>query len=259
MRPPEQATVTPPSGGSVAPTPSFVRVHEGFVFAQEKRLLLAMAARTPEWITPDILTGLGIFASLLVAVSYILTGYNPNFFHLANFGIVLHWYGDSMDGTLARYRSMQRPNYGLFVDMMSDMFAAAFILVGMGHSIFNLYIALSLLASFYLITIVHLFILKFRNSHHVSTGGFSGTEARAILISANLLWYFYPTYEMYLVVNGVAGFLTVFLTFMVILSSLDLLSELKTQDEKVLAAIKIHNPILANEKPSRVIEEKRTA
>jgi archaetidylinositol phosphate synthase len=223
-------------GNKDAPAPTAQRVHEGLVHQYEKQILLWLAERTPMWVTPDMLTFLALLSSFVCAVSYFLSSTRPEFLHLANFCIVVHWYGDSLDGALARYRNKQRPNYGLFVDMMCDMFAVAFILVGMGNSIMNLTAALSLLGSFYLLTVVNLFILRFRNNHVVSAGRFSGTEARALLIASNLMFYFKPSYEMFLAVNTLAIIVFIFVIFMAVISAFDLGAELKAKDEAVLAA-----------------------
>jgi len=114
------------------------------------------------------------------------------------------------------------------------MFAVAFILVGMGNSIMNLTAAFALIASFYLLTVVNLFILRFRNNHVVSAGRFSGTEARALLIASNLMFYFKPSHEIFLAVNALAIAVFVFVVFTAVVSAVDLGLELKRKDESVL-------------------------
>ena len=82
----------------------------------------------PAWVTPDILTGTGLFASLLIAVSYGLTRLNENFLWLATFGFILNWFGDSLDGTLARYRKIERPKFGYFIDHVVDTVGIVLVL-----------------------------------------------------------------------------------------------------------------------------------
>ena len=47
---------------------------------------------------------------------------------------MLNWFGDSMDGTLARVRGQQRPRYGFYVDHVVDVLGAVAMMVGMACS-----------------------------------------------------------------------------------------------------------------------------
>src|SRR5690554_1739776 len=96
------------------------RINQTILGPLEKPALQWMAARLPVWVTPDTLTGIGIFASVLIFISFVLTNIHPGFLWLASFGVVLNWFGDSLDGTLARYRKIERPQYGFFVDHAVD-------------------------------------------------------------------------------------------------------------------------------------------
>src|SRR5262245_23779280 len=80
------------------------RVNDTFIAATEKRVLRALAARLPSWVTPDQLTALGFVASLVILAGYALSNWSPMFLWLASFGFALNWFGDSLDGTLARFR-----------------------------------------------------------------------------------------------------------------------------------------------------------
>jgi len=226
---------------SHTPSTAYTRVHDGLVHKYEKQVLSYLVARTPEIITPDLLTALALLSSIWIAFCYYVWKDYPIFLHLANIGVLLHWYGDSMDGALARYRNKSRPNYGLFVDQMCDMFASAFMALGMGFSLIHPILAISLLCLFYLITIVHLFILKFKNHHLVSAGSFSGTEARAVLIASNTLIYFFPGPNTTIVLNFVGGFLGLILINSIIKTSIELGIELKEKDEKALEAAKLQS------------------
>ena len=66
----------------------------------------------PAWVMPDTLTALGLFGSLLIFAGYALTIYDSRFLWLSSLGFVINWFGDSLDGTLARYRHIERPRYG---------------------------------------------------------------------------------------------------------------------------------------------------
>ncbi|MGA9398496.1 MAG: CDP-alcohol phosphatidyltransferase family protein, partial [Anaerolineaceae bacterium] len=100
----------------------------------ERPALAWLAAHMPEWVTPDLLTMIGLLSSLLIFVSYWLTQKSSAFLWLASFGFVLNWFGDSLDGTLARYRKIERPKYGFFVDHVIDAIDEVMVFFGLGLS-----------------------------------------------------------------------------------------------------------------------------
>src|SRR5215210_5071324 len=110
---------------------------------REKRFLLACAeARALEWIArrlprrlmPDHLTALGVVAAAGIAVAYVLSNESPLWLWAASALLVVHWLGDSLDGTLARVRGTQRPKYGYYLDHLVDAIATAVIGIGLGLS-----------------------------------------------------------------------------------------------------------------------------
>ncbi len=114
--------------------PAHKRVNDILLGPLERPALQWLAARLPEWVTPDMLTGLGLFASILIFAAYTATNLNPAFLWLASFGFVLNWFGDSLDGTLARYRHIERPRYGFFVDHIVDAASEVLVFLGIGLS-----------------------------------------------------------------------------------------------------------------------------
>ena len=102
----------------------------------EKRCLVWMAQRMPKWINSDHLTALGLLGMLGAGASFWAASDQP----LALVGVViclfLNWFGDSLDGTLARVRNAQRPKYGYYVDHIVDVFGAFFLIGGLGLSSF---------------------------------------------------------------------------------------------------------------------------
>src|SRR6202050_4970396 len=110
------------------------RILESLTSARERRVLLWLAARMPCWVTSDQLTLLGFAAMLLAGASYLLARWHPVGLLLATVCLALNWFGDSLDGTLARVRNMQRPRYGFYVDHMVDSFGALFLMGGLGAS-----------------------------------------------------------------------------------------------------------------------------
>jgi archaetidylinositol phosphate synthase len=157
----------------------------------ERRVLPWMAQRLPRWVVPDHLTSIGQLAALLIGISYWLTQYSLDWLWLANFGFVLHWFGDSLDGTLARTRQIQRERYGFFVDHYSDTVAVFLICIGMGLSpILDIRIALLLIIVYYaMMTLVYLVSLS-RDVFKISFAGIGPTEVRLVVIIANIIvWY----------------------------------------------------------------------
>lgn len=87
------------------------RIQTSVLNTLEKKVLIWLAERQPKWMTSDILTYIGSFGALIVASGYILSAWNINFLWLSSWGFIINWYGDSLDGTLARVRKTQRPVY----------------------------------------------------------------------------------------------------------------------------------------------------
>ena len=159
-----------------------------FLAQPEKRLLRAVAARLPRWITSDHLTLLGVLGSVAVGAGYALSGYNIHWLWLASAALVVNWFGDSLDGTLARVRQVERPRYGYYLDHLVDAFSTAVIGVGIGLSPFvRIEVALLLVVAYLALSInVYLESAVF-GVFKLSYGRIGPTEARLILIALNLL------------------------------------------------------------------------
>ena len=152
----------------------------------ERPALQWMAARLPNWVTPDILTGIGIGASVLIFVSYILTNVNPNYLWLASLGFVLNWFGDSLDGTVARYRKIERPRYGFLVDHSVDALSAVLIFLGLGLSPYvDLVVASLAVISYLLISIMVYLITYVTGVFNITSAYIGPTEIRLLAIIVN--------------------------------------------------------------------------
>lgn len=157
----------------------------------EQWALPRMARRLPGWMTPDTLTLIGLLAALLIGVSYLLTHYSLAWLWVASLGFVVHWWGDSLDGTLARVRNIRRERYGFFVDHQSDAISAFVIFVALGLSpLMSLPIALFLLVGYYLMMILVSLVTIARDVFKISFGGVGPTEARLLMIAANTAVFF---------------------------------------------------------------------
>lgn len=165
----------------------------------ERRVLPWMAKRLPAWMVPDHLTFIAQLAAILIGVSYWLTTYSLEWLWLANLGIGIHWWGDSLDGTLARVRHIERNRYGFFVDHYSDTLSVFVICFGMGLSpLMDMRVALLLVVGYYaMMTLVNL-VSMCRGVFKISFGGIGPTEIRLILIIANtvVLYLGNPLYTL---------------------------------------------------------------
>jgi phosphatidylglycerophosphate synthase len=152
----------------------------------EQWALPRMARRLPAWVTPDTLTAVGLVAALGIGVSYGLTWYSLDWLWLASAGFVVHWWGDSLDGTLARVRRIQRERYGFYVDHQSDAVSALLIFGGLGLSPLMAFpIALALLVGYYLLMIMVSLVTIARDVFKISFAGMGPTEGRLFMILAN--------------------------------------------------------------------------
>ena len=158
----------------------------------ERWALPRMAERLPGWVTPDMLTSVGLAAAVGVAAGYVLTRYSLDWLWLASACLVVHWWGDSLDGTLARARRIQRERYGFYVDHQSDALSALLFFGGLGLSpLMQLPIAMALLAGYYLLMILVSLVTIARDVFKISFAGFGPTEGRLLLITANtVVWAF---------------------------------------------------------------------
>lgn len=169
------------------------RVQESFIAPLERRALNYLAGRMPDWVKPDHLTLLG-FASLLMAgVFYAMARQWPEALLLVNLCIVINWFGDSLDGTLARKRNRQRPRYGYYVDHMVDTFGAVAISCGLALSGYmSERIATAALIAYLVLSINVFLAAHAMGIFRLSFWKFSPTEARMLLCVGNTYVYFKP-------------------------------------------------------------------
>ena len=134
--------------------PREVRIHGSLLAAAEKRLLIRIAGRLPSWMNSDHLTILGAVAMLGAGVSFAAAAVWPGALLLVVPCLALNWFGDSLDGTLARVRRHERPRYGFYVDHVLDAAGVLFLVAGLTAGGFmHLAPAAALLTAYYLLTI----------------------------------------------------------------------------------------------------------
>ena len=174
----------------MTPTTPVKRIQENVLAIYERRLLNWLCPRLPRWVTPDLLTILALVGAVIVFIGYSASALDPNWLWASVAGYVLHWFGDSLDGSLARFRSIERPRYGYFVDHSADALGGLFIVGGLGLSPYvRLDISLIALAGYYLLAI-HAFlgarVVGELKLSHISAGP---TELRLILIGLTVAMY----------------------------------------------------------------------
>jgi phosphatidylglycerophosphate synthase len=154
----------------------------------EARVLPWLAARLPRAVVPDHMTLLGVAGSAVVAASYLLTNLDPAWLWAASAGLVVQWFGDSLDGTLARFRGIERPRYGFYLDHVVDAFSTAAVGVGLGLSPYMLLsVALALVIAYLVLSINVYLETHVHGEFSFGYGWLGPTEARLLLIGLNTL------------------------------------------------------------------------
>ena len=166
-----------------------VRIQTSVLNAAEKKVLVWLAQRQPRWMTSDILTYIGTFGAIVIAAGYVLSAWNPAFLWISSMGFVINWYGDSLDGTLARVRNLQRPVYGYYLDHTIDAINEVIIFVGVGLSgLIHLEIALLALVMYLLMTINVRINANLKKEFRLTYAKMGPTEFRIIMIIINTLF-----------------------------------------------------------------------
>ena len=166
-----------------------VRIQTSVLNALEKKVLVWLAQRQPKWVTSDMLTYIGVFGAVVIAAGYILASRNISFLWLSSLGYIINWYGDSLDGTLARVRKTQRPVYGYYLDHTVDAINEVMIFVGVGLSgLMHLEIALLALVMYLLMTINVSINAHLKKEFKLTYASMGPTEFRIIMIIINTLF-----------------------------------------------------------------------
>ena len=167
------------------------RVQANVLARGERRLLDWICLRLPAVVTPDKLTLFGIAGAAVVFVGYLGSRSDPAWLWLATLGFVMHWFGDSLDGSLARHRRCERPHYGYFLDHATDALCNLVIMGGLGLTpLVRMDTALAALIGYYLLC-----MYVFLNNHvtgvfQLSFLALGPTELRICLIAINTLMFF---------------------------------------------------------------------
>jgi phosphatidylglycerophosphate synthase len=167
------------------------RAHTSFLAAVEKRTLVWIATRLPAWVNSDHLTALGFVSLILAGVSYWWASSNASALLLVIPFLALNWFGDSLDGTLARVRNRQRPRYGFYVDHILDAVGMSFLMAGLALSGYMSPLVAGVFLIFYLLLSIEIYLATYTiGTFHLSYWHFGPTELRILLVIGNLfaLW-----------------------------------------------------------------------
>jgi archaetidylinositol phosphate synthase len=163
------------------------RSHTSLLAAAEKRTLIWIAERLPAWVNSDHLTALGFLSLMGAGAFYWYTKYNPLALLVVIVLLVLNWFGDSLDGTLARVRNRQRPRYGFYVDHILDAIGMTFLMSGMAFSGLMTPLVAYAFLIVYLLLSVEVFLATYTiGTFHLSHWRFGPTELRILLSVGNL-------------------------------------------------------------------------
>ena len=187
-----------------------IRIHGSLLAVVEKRALVWMAERMPSWLNSDHLTVIGFSAQIATGVCYALAAHDRRMLLVAIVCLAVNWFGDSLDGTLARVRQKQRPRYGFYVDHVIDSIGAVAMIGGLALSGYmHPVIAIGLLIAFLLLSIQSYLATYTLGEFHLSMWRFGPTELRVLLAVGNLAllrwnWVMHGRYRLF-DVGGVIG------------------------------------------------------
>ncbi len=179
-----------------------------FVLARFERYVLPrLAAAMPKWVKPDHMTVLGLIASTGIAIAYVLTNRQENWLWAVNALLVVQWFGDSLDGNLARYRKAERPRYGYYLDHLTDAYSTLMIGLGLGLSPYMLLsVGLAIVIAYLILSINVYLETHVFGEFTFSYGKLGPTEVRVLLIILNTAAFFGDEFRFQLLGIGMTVF-----------------------------------------------------
>ena len=169
------------------------RIQTSILNPLEKKVLVYLAKRMPAWVTSDMLTFVGFLGALIVATGYALSNLNLNWLWLASFGFFVNWFGDSLDGSLARVRNTQRKTYGFYIDHNVDVINECIMFMGVGLSpLVNLTFMMAVLVGYLMLSVYVYIDCHLKGEQRLSYGGLGPTEFRILAILVNTAFIYIP-------------------------------------------------------------------
>jgi phosphatidylglycerophosphate synthase len=176
--------------GATLPFRPVIRIQDNLLARSERRLLDRLCRALPSWVEPDHLTAIGVAGAALTATGYVGANWSTSFFLVACLGLVVNWFGDSLDGSLARHRKRERPRYGFFLDHSVDAISSLIISVGLGFSPYvSMDVALFCLVGYLCLGIFVLLFNQVSGEFRLSFLSCGPTEIRLIMIAFTLTMF----------------------------------------------------------------------
>jgi phosphatidylglycerophosphate synthase len=173
------------------------REHRSLLASAERRLLIGIAARLPRWLTSDHLSLLGLLSMPAAGLAFAELGATPWGAPALAVALLSNWFGDSLDGTLARVRDQQRPRYGYYVDHVIDLAGTAALIAGMGASgLMEPSIAIAVLAAYLLVSAETYLATHTVGIFRLSFGGIGPTELRILLAAGGFYVAAHPRVDL---------------------------------------------------------------
>ncbi len=186
------------STGSRTAFKDAARAQTSLLAPLEKKVLIWLAHRMPGWVTSDQLTALGFVSLTGAGLCYGAARWDPRWLLAVIPMLAANWFGDSLDGTLARVRNRQRPRYGFYVDHISDAFGTSILVGGMAASTYmSPYVGLVLLILYLLLSIQTYLATYVFGTFHLSFGKFSPTELRIVLCIGSVALMYRPWVKLF--------------------------------------------------------------
>lgn len=184
-------------GLAATPHRQATRIQTSLLNGVERKALVWMSERMPRWVSSDMLSGVGVLGAVIIAAGYILSNVDIRYLWLSSFGFVVHWFGDSMDGSLARVRKTQRPIYGFYLDHTLDAVTEFIMFFGAGMShLLRLDIAMMVFVAYLLMTLNVTINSHLKSEFRLTYAKLGPTEFRLLMIILNtLLIYIAPLRE----------------------------------------------------------------
>ena len=169
------------------------RIQTSILNAAEKKILVYLAERMPSWVTSDMLTFVGFLGAVIIAAGYALSNLNLHWMWLSCFGLFVNWFGDSLDGSLARVRNTQRKTYGFFIDHNVDVINETIMFIGFGCSpMVNMSFAMLALVGYFMLSIYVYIDCHLKGEMRLTYGGLGPTEFRIIMFFVNIAFMYIP-------------------------------------------------------------------
>ena len=169
------------------------RIQTSVLNPLEKKILVSLAERMPKWVTSDMLTMVGFLGALIMAAGYALANNDLRWLWLSCFGLFVNWFGDSLDGSIARVRNTQRKTYGFFIDHNVDVINETIMFIGVGCSpLVNMSFAMLALVAYFMLSIYVYIDCHLKGEMRLTYGGLGPTEFRLLLFLVNICFIYIP-------------------------------------------------------------------